>query len=263
MKFYKIIHPDIRKLRGQVVSFIGGGGKSTLLHRIGRELARKDLKVILTTTTKMQVFPNTGLVLQQEREDYLDELQVLLEELGIVIVAKDYYKADTLSGVNTQSVQMLKRLADVVLIEADGSRQRPLKTHKLYEPPIPIITNTVVVLCAAEVVGKPLSNSTVHRAELFSEKWHLPMGTKLTPEIVANELLSAESYLKNVPIDARVAYFVNKEDKNEIGGRLLAEHLMRRCDFPVYLGSLRKKRYRAISPGSSTSDVRVSQRGSK
>jgi probable selenium-dependent hydroxylase accessory protein YqeC len=105
----------------------------------------------------------------------------------------------------------------------------------------------VIIICGANVVGAPLNTETVHRAELFSQKWNLPFGTVITPEIIANELLSPHSYLRNIPLRAEVRILINQCDKNPIGGRLLAEHLMRKCQYPVYLGSIQQTKLERIA----------------
>lgn len=240
MHFYSLIDSDINKIKNQAISIIGGGGKSSLLEKLGKELVERKLRVILTTTTKIQPLPKIALVLQSKNGNYLTELKTILHELSIALVAKEFYKEkNKLIGVNQPSVSQLKKQADVVLIEADGSRQRGLKTHKEHEPVIPVASESVIIICGADMVGEPLSEKTVHRAELFSKKWDLPMGTVLTPEIIARELLSPYSYLKNIPINANVAVFINKSDKNAVGAKLLAEKLLRNCKYPVFLGSLK------------------------
>ncbi len=240
MSFYRLIHEDPGKIKGQIVSIIGGGGKSALLQKIGRELVKENLRVILTSTTKFQPFPQTGFVLVKDGRDFSIELKTLLSELKLAQVAKDYYEHDRFIGVSIPVVQELSRFADVVLIEADGSRQRSLKTHKESEPVIPPFSTTVVIICGCDVVGEPLNEKTVHRAELFSKKWELPFGATLTPEIICKELLSPLSYFRNVPLRSAVRLFINKADSNPIGGKLLAEHLMRKCEHRVFLGSLRE-----------------------
>lgn len=247
MKFYQIIHDDLSELRGQVVSIIGGGGKSSLLLRIGEELVKENLKVILTSTTKLQAFPEMGLVLTGENQNFVSQLKLMLDKIKIALVAQEYYKAETLKGLHKLAVQQLTKYADIVLVEADGCRQRPLKTHRDYEPPIPPTTNTVIIISGANAVGERLTEKTVHRTELFAQKWNLPDGTLLTPEIISQELLSPHSYLRNIPIQARVRFLINKSDTNSIGGKLLAEHLMRKCSYPVFLGSVTNHELKRIS----------------
>lgn len=256
MSFYRLIHDDPQKIRGQIVAVIGGGGKSSLLQKIGKELVEENLRVILTSTTKFQPFPQMGVALVRDGASYVSELNVLLNELKIAQVAKDYYEKDRFIGVNIVTVQELARLADVVLIEADGSRQRSLKTHKDYEPVIPPFATSVIIICGCDVVGEPLNEKTVHRAEIFSEKWNLPFGTTLTPEIICRELLSPHSYLRNVPLRAGVSFFISKADRNPIGGKLLSEHLFKKTEYPVFLGSLQQSRLERIGLENLKAEVK-------
>lgn len=247
MNFFNLIDSDINEIKGKIISVIGGGGKSTLLQKLGAELVKKKLKVILTTTTKMQWAPNVGLVLTKGNQNFDPELKVMLEEQGIVLVASDYYKSrEKLIGVHYQFLNKLKRRADVVIVEADGSRQRSLKTHKEDEPVISSKTKAAIIICGADVVGEPLTEKIVHRAKLFAQKWNLPMGTTLTPEIIAKELLSPHSYLRNIPIKASISILINKADQNSIGAKLLAEHLTRKCRYPIFVGSLKKNQLKNI-----------------
>ncbi|HEX9654493.1 MAG TPA: selenium cofactor biosynthesis protein YqeC [bacterium] len=246
MPFYQLIHDDLSKIKGQIVSFIGGGGKSSLLQTIGKELALQNLRVVLTSTTKFQPFPQIGLVLVKDGRSYLSELKTLLDEIKVVQVAGDYHKKDRFLGVSVVTVQELSRLADVVLIEADGCRQRSLKTHRENEPVIPSFSTTIVIICGCDVVGEPLNAETVHRAQLFSEKWHLPLNEILTPEIISKELLSPKSYLRNVPIRAAIRLFISKADSNPIGGKLLSEHLLRKTEYPIFLGSIQRNQLQRV-----------------
>ncbi len=230
------------------MAVIGGGGKSSLLQKLGRELAQENLRVVLTSTTKFQPFPQTGLVMVRDGRTYLSELKILLDELNIAQVAKDYYEKDRLIGVNILTVQELAKIADVILIEADGSRQRSLKTHKDYEPVIPPFVTSVIIICGADVVGQPLNEKHVHRAELFSQKWSLPFGATLTPELISGELLSPQSYLRNVPLRAAVRIFINKTDSNPIGAKLLSEHLFKKTDYPIFFGSIEKNYVQRLAP---------------
>lgn len=238
MKFYYLIHSEVEKISKQVVSVIGGGGKSTLLQKIAKELVEENLKVILTSTTKFQLFPGVELTLKKEHTNYFSRLKDILVKNKVALLANDFYKSERLVGVEKESVPELTEIADIILIEADGSRQRSLKTHKKHEPVIPEISTTVIIICGANVVGQPLSEETVHRAKLFSEKWNLPFGAVLTPEIIARELLSARSYLRYIPNQAVVSIFINKADNNLEGGKILGQRLIQKCKFPIFIGSV-------------------------
>lgn len=221
-----------------MVAMIGGGGKSTLIQRLADELTANGLTVILSTTTKLQRLQGTETVLLESTPHYQAVISDALKKSGRVLVAKEVY-GDRLKGFEDFDFQGLRELADTVLIEADGCRQRPLKAHKPYEPVIPPTATDVVVLCGADAVDQPLNDHHVHRAELFAEKWALPLNTTLRPEIIARELTADSGHLRRVPHATRTVFYVNKSDLNPDGARRLAAELRHHTTAPVFWGSLR------------------------
>ncbi len=253
MPFYSLLDPPINSFKGQIISVIGGGGKSSLLKKIGRELVKLNLKVILTTTTKIEPFPNTAVVLLQGRgEDIREELTYMLDELKIIMVAKKRYHGDKLVGVNPEVVQKFKKYANIVLVEADGARQRPFKTHMPHEPVIPAATDKVIIVIGSEIVHKPLNDETVHRADLFAKKWNMELEAKLTRKIIAKELLSTAGYIRKIPLTSNVAIFINKTDLNLDRAKSLAEYLMKKCDYPIFLGSIKNNSIVQVNPHQTT-----------
>lgn len=240
MAFYSLLTPLLNNFKGCVVSVIGGGGKSSLLQKLGRELVDQNLKVVLTTTTKIEQLPNIGLVLLEGNENFKAELNFMLHDLKIVLAAKKRYSENSLLGMDPLSIRKFKKYADVVLVKADGSKQRPFKTHAEHEPNIPPVSDMVIMVIGADAIHKPLDDKTVHRAELFSKKWKMDLGAKLTRKIIAMELLSPEGYLRNVPIGSRISIFINKTDLNFDGARSLASYLTKKCDHPVFWGSIKE-----------------------
>ncbi|TDI94145.1 MAG: putative selenium-dependent hydroxylase accessory protein YqeC [Caldithrix sp.] len=253
MPFYSLLDPPINSFKGQIISVIGGGGKSSLLKKIGQELVKLNLKVILTTTTKIEPFPNTAVVLLQGRgEDIREELTYMLDELKIIMVAKKRYHGNKLVGVNPEVVQKFKKYANIVLVEADGARQRPFKTHMPHEPVIPAATDKVIIVIGSEIVHKPLNDETVHRADLFAKKWNMELEAKLTPKIIAKELLSTAGYIGKIPLTSNVAIFINKTDLNLDRAKSLAEYLMKKCDYPIFLGSIKNNSIVQVNPHQTT-----------
>ncbi len=250
MNFFNLIDPDISKIKGQVVSIIGGGGKTSLMQKIAEELLDENLDVILTTTTRIEPLESVCLVLQKDNPNFIAEIKALLMEMSIAMVASDYYKeGERLIGIDKIFVHKLKELADVVLVEADGSRQKGLKAHKKDEPVIPTNSDSVIMVCAADVVGAALNDDSVHRAALFSEKWSIPFNTALTPGIISQELISLNGYRKNIPQGASISILVNKSDLNFEGGKSLVENLVRYGDCKIFLGSLKENRLEQIVNG--------------
>jgi probable selenium-dependent hydroxylase accessory protein YqeC len=62
----------------------------------------------------------------------------------------------------------LANLADFILIEADGSKQLPIKAWADHEPVLPTCTSMVLILAGLSCLEKPLS-AACHRPHLAAE----------------------------------------------------------------------------------------------
>ena len=133
-----------------VISVTGAGGKTSLIFAWARELAAAGKKVVITTTTHMY---------RPER----------LEEEGIqIVVSDDPERPDKVTAPPEDVLESLRRTADVVLIEADGSRRMPLKWPGKHEPAIPDYTDITVCVAGLSAVGKR-TEDVVYRADELPE----------------------------------------------------------------------------------------------
>ena len=153
-----------------VVSFVGGGGKTSLMFRLAAEIVAGGGRVITTTTTR--IFANqTALAPQHIALTNPEQLPAaaiaqLAGHNHALISGPIDAAAGKAFGVSPQIVAELARTGvDAVLVEADGSRMRPLKAPADHEPVIPDCTTNVVAVVGADVFGKPLTEDNVHRAE--------------------------------------------------------------------------------------------------
>jgi molybdenum cofactor cytidylyltransferase len=103
-----------------------------------------------------------------------------------------------------------------LLIEADGSRMRPLKAPAQHEPPIPDFVNLVVVTAGMSAIAKPFSDKIVHRAEIFSNLSGILPGDEITPEAVIKVLCHKSGGLKNIPPNARKVLLLNQADSSTL-----------------------------------------------
>jgi len=113
-----------------------------------------------------------------------------------------------------------------MLIEADGSRQKPLKAPAEHEPPLPLFTDAVLYIAGLSGLGKRLTDETVHRAEIFSQLSGLATGETITPRSIVNLLTHPQGGLKNIPAGARRMVLLNQADTPElrsIGGGMAHE----------------------------------------
>jgi molybdenum cofactor cytidylyltransferase len=219
----------LRVKRGDVVSFVGGGGKTTSMFRLAGELAGMGWRVVTTTTTHI----SQEQVGMSPTAIHLEEISLLSEQLNshgqcLIIGAPD--GRGRVSGSSSELIAELQARADVdaVLVEADGSRSRPFKAPGIHEPVVPEICTILVPIAGLNALDATLDEDHVHRAELAAELASVPVGSIITEEIMARVLCHPDGGAKLLPPGARLVPLLNKADteatKNR--ARIIAEKLL-------------------------------------
>ena len=218
---------------GDVVALVGGGGKSSAMFRLAREMVSKGGQAITTSTTKIfgaQIALSPAHLFADDvtRERVAAELTAHGQVLVIGATDSGTGKAD---GVSLDLFGRLREWCPGVCIlnEADGSRMRPFKAPAGHEPVIPAETTLVVIVVGADILGKTLDADHVHRPELVGALSGAPLGTPITPEIVARVLAHPHGGRKGVPAGARVVVLINKVESlfERTPARKTAELLLR------------------------------------
>jgi molybdenum cofactor cytidylyltransferase len=198
----------------EVVALVGGGGKSTAMFRLAREMVEKGGRAITTTTTRIfgaqiALAPAHVSVAEATHDRVAAMLAAHRNVLVIGATDRSTGKAD---GVSLELFRDLRAwFPDACLLnEADGSRMRPFKAPAAHEPVIPEETTLVVPVVGADVFGTRLDDDHVHRPELISALSGAPLGSPITPEIVARVLAHPDGGRKGVPARARVVALINK-----------------------------------------------------
>jgi len=203
----------------EVVALVGGGGKTTLMFSLARELQRRGARVITTTTTKIFEPPpwqTSCLILQEQGEGLLRRVEEGLKRWGHVTVARGRLPAEgKLLGIGPEMVGQLSELADYVIVEADGSKGRPLKAPAPHEPVVPGATTLFVVVVGADGLGRPLSEEWVFRSELAARLLGAREGDFLPSDAVAELILHPQGLMKGRPPGARALVFVNKVETSD------------------------------------------------
>jgi probable selenium-dependent hydroxylase accessory protein YqeC len=230
----------------EVVALVGGGGKTTAMFRLAREMVDSGGSVITTTTTRIfgaqiALAPAHVPAADATRERVSAALAVHRHVLVIGATDAGSGKAE---GVSLDLFRRLRAWFPGVCLlnEADGSRMRPFKAPADYEPVIPADTTLVVPVVGADVFGKSLDADHVHRPELVCALSGAPPGTPITPAIVARVLAHPQGGRKGVPACARVVVLINKADSlpDRAPARETAERLLREpAIHSVVLASLR------------------------
>lgn len=222
-------------VRGHVVAVAGAGGKTTLIYRLASEAAAAGLRVLVTTTTHMGTLPEatTGPVLVEAEGDPGGALDEALRARGVVTVLGRRIREDKLEGITPERVDALAHRADLVLVEADGARQRSLKVPAAHEPVVPRSTTLLLVVAALDVLGQPLAEDRVHRLEMVAAAAGRAPGEIVDEDVIVAALVHRAGYTARVPPGARSGVFLNKAEDSET--RAAAQRLARRLVPPYDL----------------------------
>lgn len=207
-----------------ITAVIGGGGKTSLLRALGRELSRRH-RVVLCTTTKIYPFPDLPCARTAA------ELTALSEE-PLICTGTD------VSGgkltVPPVSLTELARIYDYVLVEADGSAGRPMKAHAAHEPVIPPEARQRLLVVGASGFGCPIETAA-HRPERYAALAGVVLADPVTSQTQAAVML-AENLHDSV--------YVNQVETP--AAWTAAGELARRLDCPVTAGSLHQEVFRRL-----------------
>ena len=190
------------------IAFVGGGGKTTLMHAIGKQLQGK---VILTTTTKMGSDQNEGMrTLLNPRIEEIDALDTNYP----VMIWKEVQGPKAI-GVEKSLCDIWFSLVDHILVEADGSRRRPFKAPAGYEPVIPNSTTLMISAIGADALGRVIADQC-HRPLRVAALAECEPYQRLTPERAAKVLLSDRGNRKELPKQSEMRIIVTKVREENI-----------------------------------------------
>ncbi len=241
MDFIPLLPKEENRPPGTCIAFLGGGGKTSLIQRLGTELAEQGT-VLLTALTKSGPHPELNPIFLKEPE-VLDSLSQW--KTNPVFLMGSRITEEKYQGIEAKDLDRVRYLADITLVENDGSRNLPLKIHTDYDPPVPSFVKTVVIVVGADTVGRRLVD-IVHRPERFCEHWDYGLTEPLSPEFIAQVVTSRRGYLSKVGTVEDIRYFVNKADVNRAASQRLAHCIREQSDAPVFWGSVREEWWRPV-----------------
>ena len=242
MNFAEILFKKPGLAHGACIGLIGGGGKTTLLYRLGYDLAQNHRRVLLTSLTKAghsPEYPVNFWPLKGAPEIWFQErnpIYVLAKQLG----------PEKYEGLTTAQLEQLLPHIDVCVAEADGARRHPLKAHNDRDLHLPPCVTHAIILVGAEVVNRPLNEQWVHRPELFQKLWGLPPDERLTPDLIARVMTHPKGYRSRLNPLTTAVYFINQADTFPKEARSLATSLLTYTTDPVFYGSVREVWWKPI-----------------
>lgn len=189
----------------ELVSLVGGGGKTTALLTLGREL---EGRVLLTTTTLMGEGQTAGIHTLTAPDD--DEVAAALGESPPLFVRRGVTSGKSV-GVTAPDCDRWLDLADHVVVEADGARMHPFTAPRPHEPVVPSRTTTLIACIGADALGRVIADQCHTPLRVAAVAGCSPY-RRLTPERATRVLLSERGSRKRCPPLARFVVLVTKVD---------------------------------------------------
>lgn len=239
MKIFEVLQIDINKK--QVLSFVGGGGKTTSIFQLSKELVGKDKKVLISTTTK---------IFNPKKDEYdyyfLKDIQEDFrpKKASITILGNNVVD-EKLIGVAPEKIDEISRrkIFDFILVEADGSNRKSIKAPGFHEPVIPLTTSKTIGLIALDCLNKPVDEKTVHRAELMKKIPGNENLNTINEDIIVNLVLDKSGLFKN-SVGEKIL-ILNKANKEERinAGRIIQKKLKEKSFENIVIGDIKEKSF--------------------
>jgi molybdenum cofactor cytidylyltransferase len=209
----------LRVQRGDVIAFVGAGGKTSALFRLASELRAEGWRVIATTTTRVAVHEaqRAPLTIQVTADTVPITIRQALDQHGFVFLYReDDAGRRKIIGLTPNVVSGLVDAvnSDVLLVEADGARRLPFKAPFDHEPVIPSDASLVVPVAGVDALGQPLDDEHIYNAARIRARYGFPEGSPLIPPWMAVTIRDPQLGLRAVPDSARVIPLLNKVATN-------------------------------------------------
>ena len=167
-----------------IIAVVGSGGKTTLLKKMAADYRQQGKSVLVTTTTHMFAEPDTLLT------DDAGEILGRLQETGYAMAGIP--EGEKIKALSRKTFAAVCAKADIVLVEADGSKRLPLKYPNATEPVIPEGVQEIIVVCGLNALGQK-AKDVCHRLELVKDCLGIGDDTVITPAHI--QKLVTEGYL--------------------------------------------------------------------
>jgi probable selenium-dependent hydroxylase accessory protein YqeC len=199
--------------KGKVVSIVGAGGKTSFLFSLAQEL-RFEYKVLVTTTTKIFIPKRKQYdFIEVEGKECLIRAYCRSDRKGIYVLGSLVNNENKLSGLHETSLINISKHFDYVLIEADGSKGKPIKGWNDTEPVICSNTTATIGVVDIQVLGKEINDEIVHRMDKFLQLTGACRNQSIELNHLEALILSPKGLFKNASGDK--VLFINKLERDE------------------------------------------------
>jgi probable selenium-dependent hydroxylase accessory protein YqeC len=202
----------------ELISLVGAGGKTSTMFVLAQEFKAFGKKVLVTTTTNI-AFSETSRADRLVIESSKDICSLSRVGPGTIVCLGRGTSNDNgkLKGIDPEFIDAIyqEHLFDYVVVEADGSKRRPIKAPAHYEPVIPGETTQVIGVIGLDALGETITEAYVHRPNLFCSITGKEMGDTIDRQCLIKLILSADGLFKDVPQGCGKYVILNKADHGD------------------------------------------------
>ncbi|MGN0293611.1 MAG: selenium cofactor biosynthesis protein YqeC [Lachnospiraceae bacterium] len=200
----------------RIVAYVGAGGKTSSVLEEAAKLHEMGKRVVVTTTTHMKC-PEMCPEGTDQLTECPEEAEHLLQAGEVVWYGHRAAKGG-FGGPSREEWSALRRMADVILTEADGSKRLPVKVPAPHEPVIPDYTDRIIIVMGMSGLGRHISEAC-HRIPLVLDLLNKMENDVLTEEDYA--ILLSEGYIE--PLHRRFPACEMEIYLNQVGTPTLLE----------------------------------------
>ena len=214
---------------GGVIAVTGAGGKTSLLVLLSRYCRDKRLRVLQTTTTKVQNprWYDFGC----DHVFFDDEVFHHEPKAGeIVFYGMTGSDDGKIHAPDQDAIGRLSASYDVTIVEADGARRLPLKLHTARDPVIPTFVTSVIAVMGLSSLGK-------RRADVcFGERREGVVDVAYLQSLLNDD----EGACKGFSPSRRCMVFCNQYETLSAAEKTDVKRLS--CEYPLLWGSVLENR---------------------
>lgn len=209
------------------IAITGSGGKTTSMTRLAALYAKTNRSVLMSTTTKLMLPSAFDYGCDTTFHD--DSILSYKPKGGERVLYG--IEGGKLLAPPTEHLKRLLSAYDVMLIEADGSRQLGLKIHSERDPVVPPFVTATLAVASFSTLGKPFGEHCFN-AELFPDDFP---DTIVTIDTFRRLLSHPQGILKGARGKRLVLFNQTEQMHRE---RCIELSAKTDCPVPIFFGSL-------------------------
>lgn len=240
MKLFKELNISLDK--NELISMTGGGGKTTSMFRLGRELLKHGKRVLISTTTAI-FKPNEDSYENLYLTEDIDYKDIKGSNSGLTVIGEEISKNNKLIGVDGEVIDDIFKMEtfDYIIIEADGSKRKSIKAPASHEPVIPSLTTKMVGLIGMDCVNKKIYEQNVHRTDIFCGVTNSKIGDIINKDVIYNLIIAKEGIFKSTPVNSEKYLILNKvetKEREKVADKIKAKVSLNNIDINIISGSM-------------------------